>query len=253
MQKLTKYKEDFLAESSKEITVDKSLPLKLQKRELLKKLGFPVDSNVVINLDESREEFVRIFISFNNAPPFIIGIHAMPTFSYITPFFLVKGEYDIEYQDPQGEKKRLNSLKEIINEIYSFTGKIWIEFVKSVWNRETIAGRLIYSSYLQQILEIQKGVSSKNIGNNREIYFYTELSRFNLSVDLNNSIVQQSIVNSGFTKLEINNILSPLRTYKSKFEKLSRISSLPTLEFAYDKNGEIIVIDVDWPDQYFRS
>lgn len=248
-----KYDETFLFRYSKEIIVNNDLPFKLQKRQLLKKLNFPLDQNVIIKFREL-SKFRINFDFFQKDLPFLIGVHSKPMYSYITPFFIVNTREDIEYYDHCGCKKYLNSPDEIIEEICSnFIETTWIEFVKSIWNATTIAGRLIYCSFLQQILEIQKGVSSKEVGNNREIYFSTELLRFRFNQAYNILNVREYIDRSGFQRKEIDKILNALRIYQSGFESLKKISSLPTLEFGYTEEGRLIVIDVDWPEQYSRK
>ncbi|MBU3957198.1 hypothetical protein KKI19_02935 [Patescibacteria group bacterium] len=113
----------------------------------------------------------------------------------------------------------------------------------------TIAGRIIYFSFAEQLIEIQKGVMAHDIGQEREKFPYlnVDLQFFEISdrIEYGHLLLQ-----SGFKKTEVDGIISCLAKYAKGFESLKNISRLPTLEFAYTVERRLVVVDVDWPRQY---
>jgi len=243
-----KYIEDFFVKHSKEIFVNPDLPFKLQKRELLKKLGFPLDNNVLIS-PQRQQEIKRVFKEYLKHLPFLIGVHLKPMNTYRTPFFLIERE-KISYYDEFGNR-RFVTQEEIFHEIKTFIPHLcWIEFVKSIWAPSTIAGRLVYISSIEQIIEIQKGIISKELGNERNKYPYLCLNLNFFNVNFKENKYTHLLLNSGFERAEVDDIIFSLRKHRREFEILERIAALPTLEFGYLKDRKLIVIDVDWPSQY---
>ena len=246
MIKKTKYDENFFVKKSKEILIDSNLPFKLQKRELLKKLRFPLDDNVLI-LVQDGEKARFVFKKYIKKTPFLIGIHLKSMATHITPFFLIGEDKIIKYRDGFGKYQIINQEKmfDKINKLSSQHG--WLEFTDSIWSPTTIAGRIIYFSSIEQLIEIQKGVVPSEIGNNREKFPYlaTKLLSFSLGLQEKNNLS-----NPGFKKTEIDNLVFFLKKYRRKFEILKRIADLPTLEFGYTTKNGLIVVDIDWPSQY---
>ena len=247
MRKKIRYDEDFFLKYSKEIQVNSELPFKLQKRELLEKLGFPLDKSLLIPIG-NYEKIREILLEHKIKKPRLIGIHLKPMPTYITPFFIIR-ENKIEHRDEFGNVEIVD-LEEAFRKIkkYSeYSQKSWIEITNLIWGPETIMGRVIYFSKLEQIIEIQKGVMPEQLGNERKKfpYFTSELLLFQIP-----ETSKEKISCAGFKKEEIDNIINSLKKHKTKFEVLRRIANLPTLEFGYVNKRRLIVVDVDWPNQY---
>jgi hypothetical protein len=245
--KKVRYDEDFFLKHSKEIQVDSNLPFKLQKRELLQKLGFPLDTSLLIPIKD-HEKIPQILLKIKKEKPILIGIHLKPMPTYITPFFIFRND-KIEHRDEFGNIKivTLEEMLKKIKDYFLYSQKSWIEITNLIWSPTTITGRIIYFSALEQLIEIQKGVMPDQLGNEKEKlpYFTTNLFLFQLPNDF-----ARKISSSGFKKEEIEKVISSLRQHKRKFEALKRIANLPTLEFGYIEKRGLIVVDIDWPTQY---
>lgn len=243
----SKYNENFLAAVCKKFLINSVLPVKLQKRELLEKLAFPVDNNRVIPIYNT-EEIRAVFVEYLAQVPFLIGMHLKPMNSFITPFFFIEEDL-IQYSDESG-KRIISGQEKMFDIIQDFTSRnCWVEFVHSIWGPATIVGRLIYFSPKEQLLEIQKGVVPRELGNNREKhpYFSAELHY------LSRSFQKQAVLygsSSGISPTIIDSIIHVLRKHEYAFEVLRQVADLPTLEFGHTKLGKLIVIDIDWPSQY---
>lgn len=246
-----KYDEGFFIKYCREVMLDFKLPFKLQKRQLLKKLKFPLDDNVLVLLQDC-EEFNKAFSSFMGQPPFLVGIHLRPMLTNVTPFFLVD-KNEIRYCNEFGSVESVSQV-EMFDEIGKFASRSgWIELVKSIWGHHTIVGRLVYSSFVEQLLEIQRGVTPKQLGNDRLNfpYLYVNLCYFDTRMYRKSSEESDiSLCCPGIRQTEVNSIISSLKKQRRKFEVLARIADLPTLEFGYVANKGLVVIDVDWPKQY---
>ena len=246
MKERVKYDENFFVKYSKEIPLDFSLPFKLQKRQLLEKLGFPIDKSLlipVVNLNQ-----IRITLSewFKKNTSFMIGLHLNPLPTCVTPFFLIgERKKKIKYHDEMGAEK-IVTRKQILKKINEISPKSWVEFIKPIWGPTTIAGRMIYFSSDKQLIEIQKGVFPDKIGNDREKfpYFTVELEFF--QIDFRNQ--------SRLGNLEIREVKSVIRSLEKHlqgFENLLRIAEMPTLELGYmQQDKKLVIIDIDWPRQY---
>ncbi len=244
-----KYQEDFL--QARGVKVDSSLPFKLQKRRLLEKLGFPIDDNVIVSAD-NQSELEKVFTEFTSRGPFLIGVHLKPMRTFVTPFFLVSEE-GITYRNENDIDEEV-SREKVFGIIRKFSSRdAWIEFVELIWSSTTIAGRLIYFSSRQQLLELQEGVSPKELGNNRERfpYFTQQLQDFRMSTGSNG--FDQFSVNSVCLRRKASSIISVLQSHRYSFRALRRIAKMPTVEFGYLRNRRLVVIDVDWPDQYKKD
>ena len=244
MEKRVKYDENFFVKYSKEIPLNFDLPLKLQKRQLLQILGFPVDNSLLIPIQDLLHIKITLSEWIKKASPFMIGIHLKPLSTYITPFFSIENRENIKYRDEFGETHILK-LKQVFKKISEFSSQNWVEFIKPIWGLTTITGRMIYFSSIRQLMEIQKSVLPDEIGNRREKfpYFSVELQFFQV-----NSRKLMDL--GGFEQTEINAVISSLKKYQKGFESLLRIADLPTIEFGYMMDRKLVVIDIDWPKQY---
>jgi len=244
--KRVRYNEDFLVKYSSEVPVTSSLPFKLQKRELLEKLGFPFDKSLLMSIRDYKQ-IEQIISEYSKNTPFLIGIHLKPMSTYITPFFLIDRN-GIKYRD-EFRNIQFITQEEMFEKIRGYHQQSWIEFVKVIWGPATIMGRMIYISLSEQIIEIQKGVMPDNLGENKEKfpYFTTELYFFEMSYKVE---CRYLLLSSGFKKIEVDNVVNSLAKYINEFEALKRIANLPTLEFGYTIDRGLIVVDVDWPSQY---
>ncbi|MHA1657497.1 MAG: hypothetical protein ACTSUT_00020 [Promethearchaeota archaeon] len=249
MIRRTKYDENFFVKKSKEILIDSSLPFKLQKRELLKKLRFPLDDNVLVLVQDQKKTRL-VYREYVKKIPFLIGIHLKSMTTHITPFFLIGEDKIIKYRDGFGGYQII-SQEEMFNKINKFSSQHgWLEFTDSIWNPTTIAGRIIYFSSIEQLIEIQKGVVSSEIGGNREKFPYLTAKLLFFSLEFQE---KNNLSNLGFKKIEVDSLIFSLKKYRREFEILKRIDNLPTLEFGYTVKNGLTIVDIDWPGQYSIS
>lgn len=250
MRERVKYNEAFFSKYSRKILVDESLPFKLQKRELLEKLGFPIDDTQLLPMRDCVHDQIAELVKSNEGTVFLIGIHLKPMSAIYTPFFIVE-EGRVRHRDELG-RIQIITQEEMFEKIKKFPSQTWLEITRLLWSSTTIAGRLIYFSSAEQLIEIQKGVMPHNIGQEREQfpYFKADLQFFEISdkIEYGHLLLQ-----SGFKKAEVESIISCLASYTRGFESLKNISRLPTLEFAYTTEKGLVVVDVDWPEQYQRT
>lgn len=247
MKETVKYDEDFFSKYSKEILVDENLPFKLQKRELLEKLGFPIDDTQLLPMRDCVHGQITELVKSNKGTAFLIGVHLKPMPATYTPFFIVEEER-VKHRDELG-RTQIITQKEMFEKIKTFPPQTWFEMTGLLWGPTTIAGRIIYFSFAEQLIEIQKGVMAHDIGQEREKFPYlnVDLQFFEISdrIEYGHLLLQ-----SGFKKTEVDGIISCLAKYAKGFESLKNISRLPTLEFAYTVERRLVVVDVDWPRQY---
>lgn len=246
-RRIVRYDENFLVECSKEILINPILPFKLQKRELLEKLGFPIDDSLVLPIQDY-EQIERTLLEYDSKKmPFLLGIHLKPMPTYITPFFLIKGNR-IKFRNEFGDIQFVTP-EEMLERIRKFPLQSWVEFIRSIWGDTTIMGRIIYLSLNEQLIEIQKGITPDELGEYKEghPYFTTELYSFGI---LDRVKYRHRLLRSGFKITEVENIISSLKKYIQGFESLKQIANLPTLEFGYTIERELVVVDIDWPSQY---
>lgn len=231
--------------------IDSTLPFRLQKRKLLERLGFPVDQRIVSMpmQDESkiRETLVEFIEHKEDEEEFLIITSPKPMSTWIPPLFRInRGEKSVVYRDEQGNIQSIE-LQEIVLKIKNLPPKSLVEFARYLWEKDTIAGRLVYVSAEEQILEIQKGVEIPEMDKNPTATFRAILSFFGLP----GSFKERKLAyHTGFEWYEVERIIRCLGEHLKGFEGLKRIANLPALEFAYTKRDGLIVIDVDWPAQY---
>lgn len=247
MREKIRYDEDFLLRCSLEIPVDKNLPFKLQKRALLQKLGFPLDNSSLIPIEDCEYDQISRLIAAGHGTTILLGVHLRPMFTIYTPYFLIHGS-QVTHRDEFGNIQTI-TLDEMFEKLGKFPLQTWIEITELLWGVKTVAGRLIYFSYTDQLIELQKGVMPQNIGKNREKfpYFIVELLFFKPPDRIQYG---QLLRQSGFKKIEVDDIVDSLARYMREFEVLKRISDLPTLEFAYREERGLVIVDIDWAKQY---
>lgn len=248
MGERARYDEDFFLKYSKEVPVDKDLPFKLQKRALLGNLGFPLDDSRLIHLrDLEHSQISKLITARHGTTTLLLGIHLRPMPTIYTPHFLVDGD-QATYRDEFGNTQII-TVDELFGKMGQFPPQTWIEITELLWGATTVAGRLIYFSHRDQLIELQKGVMPKNIGKDREKfpYFIAELLLFEPPDRIQyGHLLRQS----GFKRTEIESIVDSLARRIQEFEVLKRISDSPTLEFAYTAEKGLVVVDIDWAKQY---
>lgn len=251
---MSKLRDDFLDSWCDIFGIDPHIPLRLQKRELLKCLGF---TNAPADFGLCRcTERVKVSRSFakasKNGYPFFVVVSEKWTSSIIPPLFIVRGIGDILYRNTAGIEHVINE-QEMFNEITSFGEGTWLEFVRKLWGEETFAGRLLYHNTEMQTLELQKGVRPAQIpdARNKQTFIGTT-SLFMCSSEWYETTIGELSARhfSHFVEYEVvSSILRMLKRLSDSFEQLCAIGPMPTLEFAYVE-GRILAIDIDWPTQW---
>lgn len=231
--------------------IDPTLPFRLQKRKLFEKLGFPVDKKIVSMPVQDEAEIKKTLIEFMEGKydeeEFLIITSPKPMVTWIPPLFRVnRREKSIVYRDEVGNIQPI-TLPEIFIKLKSLPSESWVTFGRYLWGKNTIAGRLVYVSKEEQILEIQKGVEIPEMDKNPTATFGSALSFFELPYSFEK---KKLAYQTGFEWSEIREIVHCLSEHLQGFEGLKRVANLPAIEFAYTKQRGLIVIDVDWPPQY---
>jgi len=248
MTEKVKIDEDLLIRYSKDISIDPELPFRLQKSQLFKKLGFPIKKTVPIPVNR-KTKIRAVFAKFMKENlPFLIVTSPKPMLTCVPPLFKVNTEDIILYRDVYKNIESISS-REIFLKIEELPQKSWIEFTENIWGGNTIAGRLLYASAEEQVLEIQKGVEIPDLGNDRMIspYFSMTLSFFEHN---NSNNYRKTMSLSGFKRTDVQKIIDSLRECARGFESLRKIGRFPALEFGYTNKKGLQVIDVDWPRQW---
>ena len=167
--------------------------------------------------------------------------------TWIPPLFRInRKEQSVVYRNEQGNIQSIE-LPEIFIKIKDLPPKSWVGFARYFWGKDTIAGRLVYLSGEEQVLEIQKSVEIPEMDKNPTATFRATLSFF----ELPGSFKERKLAyQTGFEWYEVERIVHCLGEHLQGFEGLKRVANLPALEFAYTKQEGLIVTDVDWPAQY---
>jgi len=246
--------ECFLANVGSKYGINPNLPLRLQKRDLLKVLKFPGDPKLkrCRACETSRVE--QLFKEYcTQGYPFLIIVSEKPMFTLVPPLFVVDGFNSVQWRDDQGVKKVL-STKDALAVIKHFPQATWVEFTPRPWNERTIAGRLIYTSMETQVLEIQQGTVPSKLINDRQLLTYSgELNFFEASMR-DYLEASRRLRDAGYFNIcSFDVVRSICREMPpmTMFEELRFISQLPTLEFAF--TGRLMAIDIDWPAQYIEK
>lgn len=249
--------EDFFQLKSIGFGLDRSLPIRLQKRQLLDMLGFPKNDRLKSCSSNDRQSQDSLFEEYClDSFPFLIIVSEKPSFTIIPPLFIVKEPDKIVWRSDKGNKKDI-SHSEMIEVISQLGPASWLEFSPYIWGPEILAGRLTYIDPQHQIIELQKGViPSQLIASQGGSLFSGSIEYLDIGIhdyrgtsrDLA-GIGHQNILDFYTVKA----VVDFLAGYPLAFERLARISRLPTLEFGYLKNKTFVPIDVDWPSQWKRD
>jgi len=248
------FDEDFLLKRCRNMNLNFKLPLRLQKRQLLEKLNFPKNLELYACQVTNLNRLNRLFSEFMEKPPFLIIVSEKPMKTLTTPLFTIDNNKKILYRN-QYNKNRKISDREVIEIISSYFPKSWVEFTQPLWKEKAIAGRLLYYDSNRQLLEIQEGIIPAHLAYVKEkVYFNGELEFFSYTKNLAEfHKTKENLQEMGykiFPLRKIQCIAESLLRLMQGFEKLKAISSLPTLEFAWDKKTGLISVDIDWPNQF---
>ncbi len=248
--------ECFLANAGSKYGINMSLPLRLQKRALLRTLGFHGDPNLKACRSCESKRVEQLFSEYSaRGYPFLIIISEKPMHTLVPPLFVVNASDSVQWRDDQDAKRSI-SASEVLMIIGKYPETTWVEFAPRPWNDRTIAGRLIYTSMENQVLEIQQGTVPAKLLNDRQLPTYVgELSFFEATrrgyLDDSRRLREMGHLNiCSFTTVK--NICRAMPPMIS-FEELRFISRFPTLEFVFTETGWLMAIDIDWPAQYIEK
>jgi len=248
--------ECFLVNAGSKYGIDLSLPLRLQKRALLKALDFPGNPKLK-GCRACEADKVDQFLKEYSAEgyPFLIIVSEKPMNTLVPPLFVVNDSDNVEWRDDQGAKQVISTDKALAI-IGQYPETTWVEFTPCLWNERTIAGRLIYTSMENQVLEIQQGTVPAKLINNRQLPTYVgELSFL--------EVTRRGYLGDSRRLRQLGYLnICPFDTIRSicramppmaSFEELRLVSQLPTLEFAFTETSRLMAIDIDWPAQYIEK
>jgi hypothetical protein len=233
--------------------LDVGLPIRLQKKALLKTLGFTLDGRLQLVQASDLGGVQRLLSNLAaTGAPFLILVDERFMRSHIPPLYFIRNKEDVVFRNHEGSRKAL-TWEELELSLLRHAESTWLSFVPVLWHERSLAARLIYEGENRQVLEMQRGTSPSQLLNDRSLAcFAGEISH--LDVDrLEYILVQQRLEALSFKVLPfgvVRTVCRSLSTLESGFESLTRIASMPTLEFAFQENGELIVVDVDWPSQW---
>jgi len=228
--------------------IDLRLPFRLQKRKLFEKLGFPADKKIVSMSIQNETRIKKMLVEFmEDEEEYLIITSPKPMLTWIPPLFRInRRDKSVVYRNEQGNIQ-LIELPEIFIKIKELPPKSWIEFARYLWKKDTVAGRLLYISAEEQILEIQRGVEIPEMDRTPSGSFRATFSFF----ELRGSFDERKLARqTGFEWYEVKRIVDCLSKHLQGFEDLKQIADFPAIEFAYTQQEGLIVIDVDWPAQY---
>lgn len=248
--------ECFLANAGSKYGIDVSLPLRLQKRALLKALGFPGDPQLKGCQSCETNKVAQLFAEYSaQGHPFLIIVSEKPMSSLVPPLFVVRKPRDVQWRDNQGTK-RIIATDEALSIIKAYPQNTWVEFSPYIWGENEIAGRLIYISAGNQVLELQQGTVPSKLINDRQLPTYAgelgflDVERYRYLED------SRRLRDAGYPNIcpfsVVRSICREMPATAS-FEKLRLISQLPTLEFVFTWTGRLMAIDIDWPAQYIEK
>lgn len=249
------YNEYFLEENYSCEGINVELPLRLQKRQLLKNFGFEIDTNLQACPARNKKTVNKLYEDFlKNNSTFHILVSARKMKTCIPPLFTVNPGSFIEWRDDYGRVRKINKNK--MNEILDrYSEDTWVEFAANIWSEDVFAGRLLYNNAFEQDIEIQKGVKPSEMVNNRKIpTYFSKLNGFNL-FEHDYLCKCKMIEGLGYYNIAslklVNDICNILKKHKWSFRSLYNIANKPTLEFAYnEKTNRLTAIDIDWPKQW---
>lgn len=248
--------EYFLINAGSKYGIDLSLPLRLQKRALLRALGFPDNPKLKGCRSCETDKIENLFKEYcAYGYPFLIIVSEKPMPTLVPPLFVVNNSRNVQWRDEQNERQVITK-SETLSLIKRYPQNTWLEFTPNIWGKYTIAGRLIYISMESQILEIQQGSILPKLINDRQLPTYVgELSFLEVKrrgyLDDSRRLWEAGYLNiCSFSVVQ--SICREMPSIDS-FEELRWISQFPTLEFAFTETGQLIAIDIDWPGQYIEK
>ncbi|MBU1870913.1 hypothetical protein KKF17_02210 [Patescibacteria group bacterium] len=104
--------EEFLVRNAVDYNLDASLPLRLQKRQLLESLGFPSNKGLRSCLSSQKEDVKILFENYSSMGfPFLIIVSEKFSHTIIPPLFVVKAKDDIALRDDKGIKRKISFSK----------------------------------------------------------------------------------------------------------------------------------------------
>ena len=248
--------ECFLANAGNKYGFDLSLPLRLQKRVLLKALDFPGDPKLKVCRSCETGKVEQSFGEYGaQGYPFLIIVSEKPMRTLVPPLFVVSGSDSVQWRDDQGAKQVI-SADEALAVIGQYPQTTWVEFTPRPWNEHTIAGRLIYTSIENQVLEVQQGAVPAKLINDRQLPTYVGELSFLEGTRRGYLDDSRRLREAGYLNIcsfgvvrSICRAMPPM----GSFEELRLVSRLPTLEFAFTETGRLMAIDIDWPAQYVEK
>lgn len=245
---------DFLSRDATEFNLDISLPIRLQKRQLLDFLNFPKNKKLESCLAKDYQKFDSLLERYLRLEsPFLIIVSEKTPRTTIPPLFIVKGVEFITWRDDKGVKKEI-SCAEMVKIVKQFEPSTWLEFAEYIWGSQTMAGRLLYVNQCEQVVELQKGITPSQLVTRNDYPMYSgPVSCFDFRIDDYRETLA-ILRGADFQKVldfySVKRIVNYLARNFAAFEKLSQISPMPTLEFGILEDQSFICIDVDWPAQW---
>jgi|GEM_PF-3471263 len=252
-------RENFLAQYGNRFNLNLSLPLRLQKRQLLRYLGLPGNKDLIPCPASEKKQVLSLFKKYSSMGfPFLVLVSEKPSPKRISPLFLVNDENNIIWRDDEGKKEGITQAAalRIISDYYQ---SAWLEFSNYIWGPATVAGRLIYTDLDRQDIELQMGVIPSQLlflDGSREIppVYSGTLSFFNLE-PMNYCEDADNLRHTGYSRLfSFTTVRKIARSLGSccyeGFQELAKIAPLPTLEFGIVRSQRYIFIDIDWPSQW---
>ncbi|MFZ4648727.1 MAG: hypothetical protein ACOYMB_03810 [Patescibacteria group bacterium] len=251
----TLYDENFFLKHSGGPVVDLNLPLRLQKRQLLEKLGFSLDSSLKSCQVVSEKIIIDYIEVYSKYLPFIIIVSEKPMPTLVPPLFIFYSTEKIIWRNCFGEKVEINFV-EFLKQIKNFNKSTWLEFTYPIWGDDTIAGRLSYESHESQIIELQKGAFPSKIMHNYDLFSYSgriyycdlKVTEYFETVKFLKELGYNSILSYSI----IERICFLFKNKIQELENLKKISLLPTLEFAF-RDDWIVIIDIDWSKSFITT
>lgn len=247
--------EDFLVRNGNRFNLNASLPLRLQKRQLLKSLELPGNDVLIPCLASDKSKTRTLFKKYSaKGFPFLILVSEKPSRTSVPPLFLVNAKDEIIWRDDNNQRAPVSYL-DALRLISCYKPTTWLEFSNYIWGMDTIAGRIAFISSVEQILELQLGIipSQLLLRDDRNLPVYSGLlDEFKLQMyDYKENVAK--LKNIGYQNVisfaTVCSVAKNLSRYFNSFQELAKVSLLPTLEFGIVK-GQLICIDIDWPSQW---
>jgi len=245
--------ENFFVSRSLGVDINKDLPLRLQKKELLEKIGLPVDEKRILckigDGDELKANFDRLI---SQEKTFLIVVSENPIRSTIPPLFKIESSTKILWRNGAGEIHDIEE-QDILKRLEEVGPTSWVEFVDELWGKNVIAGKLVYINSDEQRLELQKDTTPAGILRSKNSSVFSIETKLPISgYEYRTSVGE--LQRAGYDDIlpfqDVQSVADEISTYLPNISKLAKVSPLPTLEFAFLNNHRLIFIDVDWPSQY---